>query len=469
MPLAGQSTDEADVWSESIVVSASRFEQEQGDVAANATILGEVEIERSAALTPDDFLRQVPGFSLFRRSSSLVAHPTSQGVSLRGIGPSGVSRTLVLLDGVPLNDPFGGWVYWSRVALETVERAEVVRGGTSNVWGNFALGGVVHLISRDPADGRFSLRLEGGNKSTASETWVERSLGPSCSRGEPELVRDGRLRDRAPRISVATSTCPPSRSTSTGACATSSTPPSRRASRCVATSSTRTRGNGTPLTGNDTRTDAYSLVLQHVDGGGGEWNARLFGQTQDFSSTFSAQEEDRSAESPALDQFLVDSEALGLGVQWTRSFGDQTGHVVTAGGEWRATEGGTNEDFFWNGESFNFRRKAGGQQELGGIFVQDTLTPGDRWQVQVGARVDRWSSSTGSARSARSRPARPASTRSTTTAPRPRSHRGSPRSTARATTSWCVPRSTSRSGRRRSTSSTGRFVCGATSRPRTRC
>ena len=55
------------------------------------------------------------GFSLFRRSGSRYANPTSQGVSLRGLGASGARRALVLVDGLPLNDPFGGWVYWARV------------------------------------------------------------------------------------------------------------------------------------------------------------------------------------------------------------------------------------------------------------------------------------------------------------------------------------------------------------------
>ena len=66
----------------------------------------------------DDVLRQIPSFSLFRRANSISAQPTTQGVSLRGIGPSGQSRTLVLLDGIPFNDPFGGWVYWTRVPLD---------------------------------------------------------------------------------------------------------------------------------------------------------------------------------------------------------------------------------------------------------------------------------------------------------------------------------------------------------------
>src|SRR4029453_17886481 len=105
-----------------MVFSEGRVEHPLSDLPTHTTVLTREDIERSSAQTVDDLLREVPGFSLFRRSSSLVANPTTQGVSLRGIGPSGVSRTLVLLDGVPLNDPFGGWVYWSKVPLESIER-----------------------------------------------------------------------------------------------------------------------------------------------------------------------------------------------------------------------------------------------------------------------------------------------------------------------------------------------------------
>ena len=106
--------------------------------------------QASPAVVADDVLRQIPTFSLFRRTSSLSAHPTSQGVSLRGIGPSGVSRTLVLLDGVPFNDPFGGWVYWTRVPLESVDRIEVVDGSTSSLYGNYAMGGVINIVTSRP-------------------------------------------------------------------------------------------------------------------------------------------------------------------------------------------------------------------------------------------------------------------------------------------------------------------------------
>src|SRR5881296_3658839 len=137
---------------EPVVISVTRIEQKAGEAPASVTVLTRDDIRQSASQTVDDLLRQVPGFSLFRRSSSLVTHPTTQGLSLRGIGPSGTSRALVLVDGVPVNDAFGGWVYWDRIPLQSIEQIEVVRGGGSSVWGNYALGGVVHVLTRRPTE-----------------------------------------------------------------------------------------------------------------------------------------------------------------------------------------------------------------------------------------------------------------------------------------------------------------------------
>ncbi len=86
---------------EEIVVTAAAQPQEIGQAAALVSLLTNADLTRSPAMTLDDALRDVPGFSLFRRTSSLLAHPTTQGVSLRGIGPSGAGRTLVLFDGIP--------------------------------------------------------------------------------------------------------------------------------------------------------------------------------------------------------------------------------------------------------------------------------------------------------------------------------------------------------------------------------
>ena len=114
---------------------------------ASISVLDNQQLQTIPGTQLDDRLRQVPGFSLFRRSSSVAANPTTQGVSLRGIGSTGASRTLVLWDSLPLNDPFGGWVYWDRVDPAFIDRVEVERGGTTAVFGDRALSGSIGLFT----------------------------------------------------------------------------------------------------------------------------------------------------------------------------------------------------------------------------------------------------------------------------------------------------------------------------------
>src|SRR5262249_52891126 len=152
--------------SETVTVTASRVEQRTGDIPASISVLGRETIRESPAVVADDVLRQVPTFSLFRRTSSLASHPTTQGVSLRGIGPSGVSRTLVLLDGIPFNDPFGGWVYWTRVPLEAIERIEAVESTTSSLYGNYAMGGVINIVTAPPTRRTIEVRSQYGSRNS---------------------------------------------------------------------------------------------------------------------------------------------------------------------------------------------------------------------------------------------------------------------------------------------------------------
>jgi outer membrane receptor protein involved in Fe transport len=111
-----------------IVVTAGRVPESSEQIADQIVVQERSELASTAAPTLDDALRQVPGFTLFRRSGSRTANPTSQGVSLRGVGASGASRAVVVRDGVPLNDPFGAWVYWGRVPRESIEAVEVLSG-----------------------------------------------------------------------------------------------------------------------------------------------------------------------------------------------------------------------------------------------------------------------------------------------------------------------------------------------------
>ncbi len=136
------------------------------ETPAVITVLDEQDLAETPGINLDDRLRQVPGFSLFRRSSSLVANPTTQGVSLRGTGSSGASRTLILWDGIPLNDPFGGWVYWTRIDPAYLDRVEVDRGASTSVFGDRAMGGTISLFSPAEQHQHVFADYFGGNDGT---------------------------------------------------------------------------------------------------------------------------------------------------------------------------------------------------------------------------------------------------------------------------------------------------------------
>jgi outer membrane cobalamin receptor len=136
------------------------------ETPANVSTLDASDLQQTPGVNLDDRLRSVPGFSLFRRSSSLVANPTTQGVSLRGLGSSGASRTLVLWDGIPANDPFGGWVYWTRFIPEEISRVEISRGAATSVFGDRAMSGAIGLFTRPPEPLHLSAAFEAGNRNS---------------------------------------------------------------------------------------------------------------------------------------------------------------------------------------------------------------------------------------------------------------------------------------------------------------
>ena len=160
-----------------------------GQITAEApaaiSVIGKLELQQVPGVNIDDRLRVVPGFTLFRRTSSVVANPTTQGVSLRGIGSSGASRTLLLWDGIPLNDPFGGWVYWDRIAPLEVERVEMSRGASTSIFGDLAMGGAINIFSRPAEPLRLGVGYEGGSLNThegsAAGSYLHKWFGVSAN------------------------------------------------------------------------------------------------------------------------------------------------------------------------------------------------------------------------------------------------------------------------------------------------
>jgi outer membrane receptor protein involved in Fe transport len=301
---------------ESVTVTASRGAAGV-DTAAASTIISSAELLTSAAGAMDDALRNTPGFSLFRRSSSRVANPTTQGVTLRGVSGSGASRTLVVADGWALNDAFGSWVYWNRIPLAAVDRVEVVRGATGDLYGADALGGVIQVLTLDGDKPRIRGIFEGGSHDTyrASGFGGQKFGQWSISAGAEVQRTDGTYivaeEDRGPVDVLADDDY----QSGFGA-ATYGGNTWRATMR--ANFASEDRGNGTPLQVNDTQWRQFS---GDVSGGlaGGFWTARVTGGSQDYFQTFSAIAANRQTERLTNDQ-TVPGDFFTAGGQWMRTW-----------------------------------------------------------------------------------------------------------------------------------------------------
>lgn len=153
MPLAAQEKEASEEeQAEEIIVTGKGL-----DPALSTGIYATTTIERDAIVASpsgriEDVLRNVAGFQQFRRSDSRSSNPSAQGVTLRALGGNATSRALVLLDGVPIADPFFGYIPLSAVPPETLGTIRVTRGGGSGPFGAGALAGTIELESAEPGE-----------------------------------------------------------------------------------------------------------------------------------------------------------------------------------------------------------------------------------------------------------------------------------------------------------------------------
>lgn len=363
--------------SESIVVTATRTETRIADTPGSVVILSKKTLDSTAALTIDDALRQVPGFTLFRRAGSRVANPTTQGVSLRGVGAGGASRALVLDAGVPLNDPFGGWIYWGRVPREALQRVEVLRGGASDLYGSSAMGGVVQFIRRTGPG--VSARISAGSEQTGDS-----SAFAGFGRGgwNGSIAADARTTDGyvlvRPDQRGSVDVNADSRHTNIEATIRHGSAFFRAAHYREA------RSNGTPLQQNDTTIRQLSIGS---DGklGRGLVTLRAYVSNQSYFQTFSSVAAGRNSERLTTEQ-RVPSHGSGGNAQWTRTVGNR--HVVVAGAELRAAGGRSDERRFTANGPISVT--AGGRQETVAVYIEDLFAVTPSLSITAGARADGW-------------------------------------------------------------------------------
>lgn len=375
--------------SETVTVTATRTATRLDETAADVSVLTPQVLSSTSALTLDDTLRQVPGFSLFRRSGSRTANPTSQGVSLRGVGASGPSRALVLEDGIPIVDPFGGWVYWDRIPRQSISDVEVVEGGSSDLYGSDAMGGVINVRTRPVDFSHLSVEASYGNENTpdlsASSSLALGKWGlgvsseafhtdgyvlvPSDLRGPidtragvddraDDVILQRKINDRA-RIFV--------RGNYLGE--------QRQAGLANEMNHTGLRQLAA---GADWQSDSAGL-----------FSIRAYGGAELFDQNFYAAGAQRLTET-LTDVQRVPVQDIGFSSQWSRSAGSY--QTLVAGFEADGVRGASNEFKFTGGSlSPSSAVGAGGRQRTFAPFGEDVFHFGSKWVVTVGARLDHWS------------------------------------------------------------------------------
>lgn len=376
-----------------LVVSATRTETELRDVPVNVTVLTREELSLSAAQNLQDVLLEIPGIGLQRNVRSASAHPSWQAVSLRGLGGTAASRTLVMVDGVPLNDGYFGWVRWDQVPVETIERVEIVRGGGSTAWGGQSLAGVIHIITRSPTESGLSAGAEGGSQSTLRGDAMVTFGGGRASgfiAGEA-FDTDGYILttpDQRGAIDV------PSASDHAALRGKLEIEASETI-RVLASGSyyDEQKTNATPLRRNSTETGFGQLGVRVGREGGSVLSLDLFGQGQKYANSFSTASTDRNSETPSVSQFDVPSDAFGANLLWTS--GPVGSHAISAGVDVTRIHGEAFEDYLYQDGAFTNRRHTGGDQLLTGIFLQDRVGLGERYEVSGGIRLDVWDNSNG--------------------------------------------------------------------------
>ena len=379
---------------EAVQVTSTRSDVPATDPTVTAAVFPASELMTSAQLSIDDALKMVPGFTLF--PSSRVANPTTQTVMMRGLGGSGVNRSLVLADGVPLNDAFGGWVYWDKVPQAAIDRVEVVRGGGSDLYGADAVGGVIQILTLEPTRTMARAVLEAGSLDTGRVSmfggvhkgrWGLGAAGqwftttgyinvPVNERGPIERPVGSRHRSAMASVSYLT------------------TAGWRFGGRANVFSEDRT--NGTVVQVNDTNARAASGEIAGT-AGGGYLSAHVFGGTQGYDETFSDIEPEPPRSSERLSRIQrVPTRLTGASAQWARQQGRTT---VLVGSEARFIKGHAEEtEFRLGGRALASQApasvvsEAGGSQRLASAFVRAMLAGSDRLTFVVGAHADVWHS-----------------------------------------------------------------------------
>ncbi len=359
--------------------------------AARAYDVTEIDRDRllaSASGRLDDTLTSVGGFQQFRRSDSRSSNPSAQGVTLRALGGNATSRALVLLDGIPMPDPFFGYIPLSAIAPERLAEARVVRGGGAGPFGTGGLAGTIELTSADAA----TLGLASGKLfvNDRAETEVSVTLAPRLGKGF--IVVSGRW-DRGKGFYT---TPAEQRVAATARAAYDSVSVQiRGVAPLTDTVELQVRGlaysddRTLRFKGADSGSSGQDASLRLVGRGDWQFDLLAFIQARDFNNIVISS----TRFTPTLDQRATPSTGLGGKFEVRPPVGDD--HVLRFGADYRLSDGELFEDAL-NAVTgaVTARRNAGGTNSDLGLFAEHDWTIGPL-TLTSGVRADHYDISGG--------------------------------------------------------------------------
>ncbi len=371
---------------EQVIVTAARLPPAAAEAAFSVVHLSERDLAKAQRV--DEAVGQTPGVSLFRRTSSLSANPTTQGISLRAIAPSGAGRTLVTLDGVPLNDPFGGWVIWSQLAPESLTGVDIVRGAGAGPYGAGALTGVIGLKERDSGIAA-DLSLGGLGSQRASAAAVstlgrfelfgaasyDKSDGYVPVRGDARGAADTRTDLEAKSISGRVDMA-------TGLGLLSLRGGFFEEDRGAGLAGARANASG----------NVFSATLVKAPRGAAlGWKLQAWRRTSDLFNSSVTVAAGRSATTPANSQDKTPATGWGLNGALRRKVG---GLEWELGADVRLNDGEERERYSYSGGTYTRNRVAGGKTSIVGAYADGSWTRGP-WLLAGGLRLDQWRNTDG--------------------------------------------------------------------------
>jgi outer membrane receptor protein involved in Fe transport len=366
-----------------VVVTADRTALALNESANTVRVVSQKAMQQTANLTVGDQLRQVTGLQFYRRSSTLVSNPTSQGVSLRGLGSTSASRTLVLAGHVPLNDPFGGWVFWDQLPSLAIQNVEVVRGGASDLYGNSAIGGVINLIERQPGPTAYAIDAGYGQENTPHAAVLGTTArGPWSGLAAADWLRTDGYIEVAPADRGPVDT-PANVHYQNGELDGRRTFAERGDAYLRGNVLNEARGNGTPLQKNRNRLWRYTGGTDWTTENAGSFAGQLFGTQEHYQQSFSSTTAGQQSEFLTRLQY-VDVQQFGGSVQWTKSL--RPWLMLIAGADGNDVRASDNETPIKNGLPNGLANTSSRQRDIG-EYVEG-LVQTKNWTVAASVRGD---------------------------------------------------------------------------------